>query len=35
MKYTIEERLLIVKELVNDGVPIHELEKKYGLNSGS
>ena len=32
MKYTIEEKLKIVKEHVEKGVPLHELAKKYNYH---
>lgn len=32
MKYTLEEKLKYVRLHLDDGVPIHEIEKKYGLD---
>ena len=32
MRYSLEEKLKIVKEHVEQGVPIHELKSKYGID---
>lgn len=33
MKYTIKQRLEIAKEHVDNGIPLHELEKKYDYHA--
>ena len=32
MKYSIQEKLKIVKEHVDKGIPLHELAKKYDFH---
>jgi len=35
MKLTVKEKLIIAKEHVDKGVPIHELAKKYNYSASN